>query len=369
MYDRKRIHHPYAHRFDPAGSSFPVTHDPRAIAAPAGTMSAGHSFGQVAVLSPASLPASPASEKLDEAHPLARPFAISIARLPAPSGQLETAPGSSGARVYTRSADGGGDGGGQQVDLAAQTRKPPSTDLDVAPPEPAEGETITIPDIVIPMSVATPDTVTSKLLFETLTNLEGEPGKGDFGLTTAYAPTVGDITITNEGGAYTVKGVLQSEIKMSVRTAVGPDGQTDLPNALLTEASYPVVVSDLTPNMADENGRPPRTKFWSRDLTIKHERFHATEYGHFDELGATQAIAWLNSQTADSAGGVKSLLRQIPNKVMSTVIANMAAPASEERAYGDGAPSYTALATSIKAKGDAKEYPPDPNGIGLMWPF
>lgn len=362
MYDRKRIHRPHAQSSGLAGSGFPTTYDPRAIAAPAGTMSTGHSFGRVAVLSPA-------PEKLDETHPLAQPFAVSILRLPPPSEQQEMQEQSADMRAYVRSADGGGGGAGQQVDLAAQTRKPPSTDLDAAPPEPAEGETITIPDIVIPMSVATPDTVTSKLLFETLTNLEGEPGKDDFGLTTAYAPTVSDISITNESGAYTVKGVLQSEIKMSVRTAVGPDGQTDLPNALLTEASYPVVVSDLTPNMADENGRPPRTKFWSRDLTIRHERFHATEYGHFDELGATQAIAWLNSQTADSAGGVKSLLRQIPNKVMSTVIANMAAPASEERAYGDGAPSYTALANSIKAKGDAKEYPPDPNGIGLMWPF
>ena len=368
MYDRKRIQRPRSHMPDPAESVFPAAHaahDPRAMAAPSGATSAGHSFGQVAV----SPPASPAPDTLVETHPLARPFAISIARQPASSGQQETAPDGSGAWAYARSADAGGGGGGQEIDLAAQTSKPPSTDLDVAPPEPAEGETITIPDIVIPMSVATPDTVTSKLLFETLTNLEGEPGKDDFGLTTAYAPTVSDIAITNESGAYTVKGVLQSEIKMSVRTAVGPDGQTDLPNALLTQASYPVVVSDLTPDMSDENGRPPRTKFWSRDLTLRHERFHATEYGHFDELGATQAIAWLNSQTADSAGGVKSLLKQIPNKVMSTVIANMKPPATEERAYGDGAPSYTALANSIKAKGDAKEYPPDPNGIGLLWPF
>ena len=135
MYDRKRIQRPRSHMPDPAESVFPAAHaahDPRAMAAPSGATSAGHSFGQVAV----SPPASPAPDTLVETHPLARPFAISIARQPASSGQQETAPDGSGAWAYARSADAGGGGGGQEIDLAAQTSKPPSTDLDVAPPEP-----------------------------------------------------------------------------------------------------------------------------------------------------------------------------------------------------------------------------------------
>ncbi|HEY7340995.1 MAG TPA: hypothetical protein VH591_08950 [Ktedonobacterales bacterium] len=368
MYDRERIHRP--HVVDPAGNAFAATSGSHATNDPIGATFTGHNFGQIAVVSPVSSAPALGLAGLAETYPRAQRFAVSIPRLHAPSKQHEPTMGSTTSRPYAHSADAGVGGEDQHMDLNAQMRRPPSTDLDVMPPEPAEGETITIPDIVIPMSFAMTDTINgNKLLFETLTTLEGEPGKNDFGLTTAYAPTISDISITNESSAYTVRGVLQSEIKMSVRTVFGPDGQTDLPYALLTQASYPVIVSDLTPNMSDLNGRPPRTKFWSREITVKHERFHATEYEHFSEMGATQAIAWLNSQTTSSAGGVKALLRQIPNKVISTVIANMAAPASEQRAYGDGAASYTALANSIKAKGDAKGYPPDPGGIGLIWPF
>jgi hypothetical protein len=304
----------------------------------------------------------------EERHSRAHRFNVSIPRVRTSGEQQDVSASSASARVDVVSADAGPGGEQQHIDPSASSRQRQSTDSDVAPQEPAEGETITIPDIVVPLNFAVTDAVTSKLLFETLTTLEEtDPGEGHFGLTTAYAPVVSDITVTASGGTYTVTGVLESEIKMQVRGQTGPNGEIDVAHAFLTEASYPVIVSDLTPNMSDQNGRPPRTRFWSHDLTVKHERFHATEDDHFSEVGATQAIAWLTSQRVSSAAGVKDLLSQLPNRVLSTVAANMAAPASEQRAYGDGAASYKALADSIKATGDAKGYPADPAGIGLIF--
>src|SRR5262249_681581 len=124
--------------------------------------------------------------------------------------------------------------------------------------------------------------------------------------------------------------------------------------------NYPTVVSDLTPDMTDLNGRPPRTTFWAEDLCIKHERFHADEDVVHGRAGVVAAQAWLNTKTASSVAQVNTLLGAVPGRVAATVSAAMSFPGREERAYGDGAPLYLARANAIKAKGDAGQYPGAP---------
>ena len=44
--------------------------------------------------------------------------------------------------------------------------------------------------------------------------------------------------------------------------------------------------------------QPPRSHFWAKDLTIKHERFHADENERFGREGALDGRDWLDTQTA-----------------------------------------------------------------------
>jgi hypothetical protein len=70
---------------------------------------------------------------------------------------------------------------------------------------------------------------------------------------------------------------------------------------------------------------------------------------------ATAAVSWISSQTATAVAGVQALVDQIPNRVVRTIVAAMGEPA-EVRAYGGGAPAYTARANAIKTRGDAGSY-------------
>jgi hypothetical protein len=128
----------------------------------------------------------------------------------------------------------------------------------------------------------------------------------------------------------------------------------------ITSTNYTSAASDLTPNMSDLKGRPPRNSLWASDLTIIHEQFHVSERKTHGGRGVTNAQAWLNTQTASSAADVQNLLTQVPGKVIATSQAAMTMPGKEERAYIAGAPLYSARAVAIKAKGDAGGYPTPP---------
>ena len=46
----------------------------------------------------------------------------------------------------------------------------------------------------------------------------------------------------------------------------GPGGETNIASdsdAAITHSNYTQVANDLTPNMGDLGGRPPRSNFWS----------------------------------------------------------------------------------------------------------
>jgi hypothetical protein len=221
-----------------------------------------------------------------------------------------------------------------------------------------EGETIRLPDMVVtPAGVADTDTVGGTIAYSGTITQSG--AVNPFGATSWGTFTLTGITLTRAPGAFTVAATLSNPITFNVASG----GRTHLASendAALTSVNYATAVSDLTPNMADLGGRPPRTRFWAEDLTIRHERFHADERHGHALAGSAAAQGWLAAQTANSAAAVQALLQQVPARVIAFSQAAMPYPAKEERAYGDGAPSYQARADAIRTKGAAGGYPAPP---------
>lgn len=201
------------------------------------------------------------------------------------------------------------------------------------------------------------DAVSGNIGYKATINLGGTQ-PGGFGVTRPYQ-TIKNIKIRKKANAYQVKFVIQRDLLYTARASKGPNNQLDVGSASsphLTKANYKTAVSDLTPNMSDLNGRPPRSKFWSRKLTLVHEKFHADEDVRFGKNAIPAAKTWLNGQNANTISDCHKLIQAAGRRVETAVAAGMAFPGREERAYGDGAPKYKALANSIKKKGDAGKY-------------
>ena len=228
------------------------------------------------------------------------------------------------------------------------------------------------------------DAITSHLAYQSSITQEGPPPTGDFGLT-LYNFTPRNFSFTHRAGrpgtpagsgAPAVQPVppiyeVNGEIFGKITFQLNPSGRTDIASDSdphITQSNYGKVVSDLTPpavafNLAGVHFRknqPPRTKFWARDLTERHERFHCVEDQKFGGDGVQAAQTWLNTQTANSDDQLLAILPQIVTRIGTVVHTGMAPPAVEDRAYADGAPFYLARARAIKQKGDANGYIPQP---------
>jgi hypothetical protein len=166
---------------------------------------------------------------------------------------------------------------------------------------------------------------------------------------------------------YTVRGDINADITYQLNAM----GRTDIASEsapAITQANYQQVANDLMPpsspvtkgGLAFLKNQPLRTKFWARDLTERHELFHCAEDERLGGEGVQAAQTWLGTRTANTDNEVLALLPQLLVKVGDYVKVKMAPPASEQRAYDDGAPGYRARAQAIKAKGDAKGYVPQP---------
>jgi hypothetical protein len=221
---------------------------------------------------------------------------------------------------------------------------------------PADGTTITIPDIVKPEleHIHACDSIAGIIPYNgTVVGGETPPGNA-FGICRFGDVRVTGITITLTASVYQVRGTIENRIKWGVqalgRTDISGDGDSDI-----TAANYSTVSTDLTPNMSSSGGRPPRSQFWANDLTQQHELFHANDVRAQGPGAATSAVSWISSQTATDVAGVQALVDQIPNRVVRTIVAGMGEPA-EVRAYGAGAGAYRGRATAIKTKGDAGNY-------------
>jgi hypothetical protein len=274
-------------------------------------------------------------------------LSATIRRVPGGRSMETGHPNSVARELYHDAASGGGDVPVNFRALVAPT---------AAVPEPREGQTVTLPNIVVPALAGVPehDTISSSINYNPTITQTGPP-PSPFGETSPYNFSLSGITVTNASSAYRVAATVENPIVFQVTGG----GDTDISSEndpSITQTNYPTVVSDLTPDMSDLNGRPPRTQFWAQDLCIRHERFHATEGEGYSRNGVTMAQAWLNSQTAASVAAVNALLGQVPGRVADVRRAAMTYPGREERAYADGAPLYLARANAVKRKGDANGY-------------
>ena len=184
------------------------------------------------------------------------------------------------------------------------------------------------------------------------------PGPSEFGVTST-SPSVSGIAVVHDVAATAFK--VTATVNNSVTWSVHSLGRTDVPSAAapaVTAANYATAASDLTPDMASDGGRPPRTLFWAQDLTAKHEQFHANERANtYGKPAFDFAENWLKGQAAADEAEVRTLVNQVPAKMRENY-ATAYSPGKETRAYGDGAPSYKARADAITAKYAAPPPPP-----------
>jgi hypothetical protein len=230
-----------------------------------------------------------------------------------------------------------------------------------APVEETVGQPIQVPDIHIPAlaMIEKTDSIAGSFTYTGSITRGGAQPSG-FGVTRSFGSQLTGITIAPGTGAFTVAATLKHPITYQVRSGTGPDGQVDIASENdgdITEANYKSVTSDLTPDMSDLNGRPPRDKFWAEDLTLRHELVHANDDKNNGPGAMATTLAWLNGRTAGSEAGVRTLLNQIPNRFASALLAALSTEEGEKHAYGDGAPLYESRAKAVKAKGDKGGYP------------
>jgi len=257
----------------------------------------------------------------------------------------------------------------EEVSLAAMRAK---TVVQPGPvQEPRPGETVRLPNIVLSPGIGLRDSIHSTLAYNG-SIARGGAVPDPFGITYLYNISLSGINVTHAGSAFNVAATVDHPITYQVTSG----GDTDISSETdsdITQGNYTDVVSDLTPDMSDLNGRPPRSQFWAEDLCITHERFHANEGLGFARQAVADAQTWLNSQSAGNLAAVQSSLASVPARVISSTGSAMSCPgACEERAYGAGAAAYLARANAIKAKGDAGDYPAEAGlsrgakvGIGL----
>jgi hypothetical protein len=226
--------------------------------------------------------------------------------------------------------------------------------------EPQEQEApVTVSEVEGPELIQSLDSISATYGYASTTE-RGGAGPSGFGVCRASASLTG-VTITPGGGTYTVAGTYELEIRWQVRSGTGPNSEVDIASDAdpdIRACNYQLVAKDLTPNMGDLGGRPPRDHFWAEDLTGRHERVHATDYGTYGPDAARAAQNWLSAQTAVSRAEIQNtLLTGSLRQSMTALNALMeTAPGAEPRAYGDGAPVYLARAAAIRTKGDAGDY-------------
>jgi hypothetical protein len=177
------------------------------------------------------------------------------------------------------------------------------------------------------------------------------PNASLFGVTSTDVKINGVQAVPGAGGTFKVTGAVAVSAKWSVHSR----GRIDVPYyaaPVVTATTYPKVASDLTPNMSSDGGRPPRRSYWAKDLTERHEQFHANERtGKYGKAAFDFATAWLAAQTASTPDEAKDLANQVPDKMFESYDASFA-PGKENRAYGDGAIAYQVRADMAKAYGE-----------------
>lgn len=259
-----------------------------------------------------------------------------------------------------------------QPHFATQTdsdgsKKPPSDPRSPRPGAVRDDEAFSfynIPPVDVP---AQWDALRTTLTYDPqITNIAPPRVPTDFGRTDTRIE-VNKSSATQATGVFNVELYIDNVITYWVDGGTRRDIASDS-DPKITQANYPDVVRDLTPSPAPVNAggttlyrnQPPRRQFWARDLTVKHELFHADENEKFGLTGAIEGREWLNRQTARTYDDVGRLLGTVSQIVARRILTAMAPPGVEQRAYNDGAPEYRRRAQAIRIKGDANGYAPRP---------
>jgi hypothetical protein len=220
---------------------------------------------------------------------------------------------------------------------------------------------IRIPDIEVPALETlerTDKTISAGFTYSSSISRGGATPSG-FGVTHSFSSRLSGITITPNPDNFGVAATYEHPITYQVRSGTGPSNQVDIASDSdpdITDDNYTTIASDLTPNMGDLNGRPPRTQFWAEDLTLRHELVHANDDQGNGPGAMATVTTWLNGQTAASEDDVRILLNTLPERFSTALLAALSTEDGERNAYGDGAPAYAARATAIQDKGDVGEY-------------
>ncbi len=228
--------------------------------------------------------------------------------------------------------------------------------------EAALGVPISIPDIDIPAlgQIERTDSISGKFTYKGSINKSPDtPSEGNFGETLSFSSKLTGITITPKTSSFEISATFEHPIVYKIRSGTGPRGQVDISSEAdsdITKDNYTTVASDLTPNISDLKGRPPRTKFWAEDLTVKHELVHAKDDQGNGPGAMATVTTWLNGQTAADVDAVKGLLGALPGRFATALLAALSTEDGEKHAYGDGADAYKARANAVKSKGDKGEY-------------
>ncbi len=221
---------------------------------------------------------------------------------------------------------------------------------------------VSLPDIEVRdfQDVELCDAITPWLSYSGTIAQGGAPPTG-FGVTRPGPMNVTGITVRKVPviGWWYVSATVTQQIQWQVRAVTGPSGQVNVTGTFdpaITSANWRTVSDDLTPDMSDLNGRPPRTQYWAKDLTEMHEQFHANDRKTRAPAALRVASNWLGTQQAATPADVGTLLGQVPGRMVAVVSAGMTMPGKEERAYGDGAGAYSRRATAIWALGNMGYY-------------
>jgi hypothetical protein len=255
--------------------------------------------------------------------------------------------------TVTRDADG-------PIDDEQLSPNRPSGPPPIMGEELADGETADLPVYVSSYPAdGEADSISANFTYSPSVTVSSDEPKdpSDFGTTWGNHIKTAGGKIHKEPGRFEVTQTYENPVVIRVYSDAGPRSQTNIESETdpdIKAGNYAAVAADLTPGKKDD--RPPRNKFWARDLTLVHEQFHATDGQQFCKKAVGDAKTTLEGQTASTMDEVKQLLRPIPDQIVKARAAGMTKPASEDRAYKDGAPKYKGRADKIAALGKAGKY-------------
>jgi hypothetical protein len=201
-----------------------------------------------------------------------------------------------------------------------------------------------------PAAAPKPDAVASTLNFGSKVKKGGaSPGSDEFGVEKVKYK-VDSMKFTHDAATATVNA--EARVFLDIGWGVHSLGRTNIPDEnvkAVKKSKWQAIRDDLKP---DGKGRPQRDKYWAKDLTERHEQFHASDDIQRAQAYVPTAKTWLDGQTV-RAKHIKKDLKKHLETVRSNVEADGWAwygTGGEDRAYADGSASYQARADAVEAR-------------------